>query len=382
MTAPQQMYRHAGRIARVPFPRSGAGTSETSCSPLAYGKNTALRKAPAPESSGPGKLWMDGTERQVPGSPGRENKEYGVSTQRGLGRGLDTLFKSGREQEAGHGVHKVPLAMLSANPQQPRRHFAEQPLEELTESVKNQGVLQPILVRPVPGTAPQRYEIVAGERRWRAAQKAGLTEVPVIVRELSDQETLVLALVENLQREDLNPMEEARGFAQLKEEFGLSQEDLALRVNKSRSAIANSMRLLTLPEEAREDLSANRYSAGHARALLAITDPLAQEQLRQRILRDHLPVRGAEALAAAWKESGTLPEEAAPFSRPESKRRAAAGTPVRESHYAGLQEELARCLSLSVSVTGKEDKGKIAVSFTSKEELRRILALFGLEASI
>lgn len=305
-----------------------------------------------------------------------------MSTHRGLGRGLEALMGNGREQEPGADVHKVPLALLSANPQQPRRHFAEQALDELAESVKAQGVLQPILVRPLPGTTPQHYEIVAGERRWRAAQKAGLVEVPVVVRELSDQETLVLALVENLQREDLNPMEEARGYAQLKEEFGLSQEDLAQRVAKSRSAIANSMRLLTLPGAAQEDLSLGKYSAGHARALLAVGDAAAQEQLRQRILRDQLSVRSAEAMAAVWKETGTLPEEGTVPARPEAKRRdpGAAGA-APSGDYATLQEELGRCLSLPVRVTGREDKGKISVAFSSREELQQLLALFGLETA-
>ena len=306
-----------------------------------------------------------------------------VSTQqRGLGRGLDALFKSGREQETGAAVQKVPLSALSANPQQPRRHFASQPLEELAESIKSQGVLQPILVRPLTGETPPRYEIVAGERRWRAAQKAGLVEVPVVVRELSDQETLVIALVENLQREDLNPMEEARGFAQLKEEFGLSQEDLAQRVNKSRSAIANSMRLLGLPEAAREDLAQGRFSAGHARALLTVSDPEAQEVLRLRMVRDHLSVREAEFLAAAWKESGAFPEEGS-IPRTGGKRRTrgeepSAGPAMRGSMGA-LQEDLARCLSLPVKVAGDVNKGKISVAFNSKEELDRLVALFGLE---
>jgi ParB family chromosome partitioning protein len=306
-----------------------------------------------------------------------------VSTQRGLGRGLDALFKSGKEQEESAGAQALPLSALSANPQQPRRHFAEQPLEELAESIKNQGLLQPILVRPIAGSAPPRYEIVAGERRWRAAQRAGLSEVPVVVRELTDQETLILALVENLQREDLNPMEEARGFARLKEEFGLSQEDLAQRVNKSRSAIANSMRLLSLPDPARDDLASGRFSAGHARALLTINAAEAQEVLRQRIVREHLSVRETEALAAAWKENGALPAGNIGPAKPDGARRGRS----REGAESGpggkldsLREELARGLALPVTVAGNENKGTISVRFNSADELRRLLVLFGLEA--
>ncbi len=295
---------------------------------------------------------------------------------RGLGRGLETLFKSGRDITAGAETQKLPIASLTPNPQQPRRAFADTQLEELAAAIKAQGVLQPLLVRPVGGS---RYEIIAGERRWRASKLAGLIEVPVVVRELNDQETLVVALMENLQREDLTPMEEAQGFARLKEEFSLSQDDLAQRLGKSRSAVANTLRLLSLPESARQDLAEGKITAGHARALLMISDPASQEKLRGRIAREHLTVREAEGFAAAWKENGILPDgPEGSNDAPAAGKKPRGPREARSEEAGALQEKLCKALALPVTVTGKGNKGRISVRYGSKKELNALLARLGL----
>ncbi len=312
---------------------------------------------------------------------------------RGLGRGLDALFQNNTEAagvvtEAPAGVaapaHRqeplhVKLSALAPNPQQPRRHFSEQQMEELASSIKAQGVLQPILVRPLSRSqdgSRNTYEIIAGERRWRAAIKAGLATVPVVVKEMSDQEVLVVALMENLQREDLTPMEEALGLQQLKDEFGLSQEEMAQRLGKSRSAIANTLRLLALPEAAREDLAEGRISAGHARALLMITDGDSQEAFRRYMTANNCSVREAENIATIWKETGSLPEDLHAGSQNTASPKAK--TPPDEALLA-LQEKLAQSLSLPVSIKGKESKGTISLKYGSKEELAALLAKLGVE---
>ncbi|MDL2210442.1 ParB/RepB/Spo0J family partition protein [Desulfovibrio sp. OttesenSCG-928-O18] len=305
---------------------------------------------------------------------------------RGLGRGLDALFQNSADVVAESGAvvksgtaptNNVPVDSLMPNPQQPRRHFSEQQLEELSASIKSQGVLQPILVRPVAGH-DGIYEIIAGERRWRAAKLAGLKSVPVVVREMNDQEVLVVALMENLQREDLTPMEEALGLQQLKDEFGLSQEDMAHRLGKSRSAIANTLRLLSLPDAAREDLAEGRISAGHARALLVVTDPESQEALRQYLLSSHCSVREAERIAGIWKDTGALPEDMAVSAKRAVSAGRSGSAPQNEALLA-LQEKICQALALPVTIKGKENKGRISVSYASKEELDALLAKLGLD---
>lgn len=303
------------------------------------------------------------------------------SGSRGLGRGLDALFQHAATdapsvQPGGSGQQKAHVDALTPNPQQPRRQFSDPLLEELAASIKVQGVLQPILVRSQSGDAGQ-YEIIAGERRWRAAKLAGLTSVPIIVKEMNDQEVLVVALMENLQREDLTPIEEAMGLQQLKEEFGFSQEDMAHRLGKSRSAVANTLRLLTLPELAREDLVEGRLSAGHARALLMITDPECQEILRQHIVASHCTVREAERLASVWKDTGALPEDLTmPMVKPSGE--AGVKTAVLDESLQVLQERLGQALSLPVTIKGKENKGRVSVAYASKEELEMLLSRLGI----
>ncbi len=301
-----------------------------------------------------------------------------ASNSLGLGRGLDALIRDTGAGKSDTPAQALPLSDIEPNPDQPRRQFDQKALDELAASIKSQGVLQPILVRPFGEARPGKYSIVAGERRWRAAQLAGLIEIPVVIRSFSAQQTLMAALIENLQREDLNPVEEALGIQTLKDEFGLSQEELAQQLGKSRSAVANSLRLLSLSEAVREDLSDGRLSAGHARALLSVTDDKAREYLRNLILEEHLSVREAEGLAAQWKECGAFrPDslEARPAEQPAGPSR----PKPQSARLVELQNRLGESLNLNVKVTGKESKGRISVGFNSKDELDALLARLGLD---
>lgn len=243
---------------------------------------------------------------------------------------------------------KLPLALIKPNPEQPRRRFDQAALEELAASIRKQGLLQPLLVRP----KGEAYELVAGERRYRAAQLAGLKEAPVIVRDLNDREALELALVENLQREDLNPVEEALGYQRLLD-MGHSQAQIAEAVGKARSTVTNALRLLQLDDESREALAAGRISAGHARALLMLPETQRPRLLR-RIVKEKLSVRQAERLA----------------SRPEKPRR-------REA-YPDLARDLENRLGLKVRFSG-EKRGKLEIYYFSEEELEAILDLLGYQ---
>ena len=294
---------------------------------------------------------------------------------RGLGnRGVNALIINTKEERP--VPQAVPLDDLLPNPQQPRKCFSTQQLEELAASIQAQGILQPLLVRPLQGV-PGKYEIIAGERRWRASQIAGLATVPVMVRDLNDQEALLVALMENLQREDLAPLEEAQGMQQLKDEFGLSQEDVARQLGKSRSAVANALRLLSLPEKAREDLAEGRISAGHARALLAISEPESQELFRIHIVKHHISVREAEQLVSFWKDNGSFPPEMAGTSGSASTRSAKSSDEKKNGTLATLQETLGKLLAMPVTVTGKDTRGCISVRYNSKEELEVLLRRLG-----
>ena len=317
----------------------------------------------------------------------------------GLGKGLDALIRETQEPQQSSGVRMLPLGDIVPNPRQPRRNFNEKALEELAASIRSQGLLQPLLVRPLGPPHPGKFEIVAGERRWRASQIAGLSEVPVLVRSFSALDTLAAALIENLQREDLNPIEEAQGLHTLKEEFGLSQDDLAQKLGKSRSAIANSLRLLSLSEPIRGLIADGKLSAGHARALLSVTDSRAQEYLKNLILESRLSVREAEGLASGWKDTGrfelaglsiepqdggmeiqSTPEmetesesdshENAPQ---ESGRDNARKSKPQSAKILEIQNRIGEIFHVPVRVTGKETKGKISFSFNSKEELDALL---------
>lgn len=302
-----------------------------------------------------------------------------TGSQRGLGRGLDALFRNTIEPAKAADVTRVAVRNLRPNPNQPRKIFDEEALEELAASIRTQGVLQPLLVRPIAGTDPQAYEIVAGERRWRASQKAGLREVPVLVRDLSDQETMAVALIENLQREDLNPMEEALAMHDLREQFAMSQEDLATKLGKSRPAVTNTLRLLQLPEAARDDLKALRITPGHARAILSVTDAPVQEALREAIVVHSLTVRYAEEAANHWKKHGVLPEALHELpSRAQAPKAPSTGR-AKPPALKLLQKRIAADFNIRASVSGSEDKGRITLTYDTPEQLAALKARLGLE---
>ncbi len=278
-----------------------------------------------------------------------------------LGRGLDALLgddPGGPGDEAGARIARMtPVESLRPGRHQPRRHFAEADIEELAASIKELGILQPLLVRELDD-APGEYEIIAGERRWRAAQRARLHEVPVIERRLTDAEALEIALVENLQREDLSPVDEAQGYRRLADEFGHTQEDLARILGKSRSHIANMLRLLNLPDGVKALLDGGGISPGHARALLAARDPAAAARA---VVRRGLNVRQTERL---------IRMENAP-ARPAG--RTAAGTPEKDVDTVALERELASLLGLRVEISPAGERGSLTVHYESLEQLDHVL---------
>ena len=267
---------------------------------------------------------------------------------RALGRGLGALLPP-TEPEDTTRLRELPVESLVANPQQPRKSFDARALEELAVSIRMSGLLQPLVVRP----RGSQYEILVGERRWRAAQQAGLTRVPVIVREASDAEALELGLVENLLREDLNPVEAAQAYQRLLAEFGWTQEELAQRLGKDRSSIANALRLLRLPEPIQEDLRTGRLTMGHARALLGLPSAAAQLRLRERILSQDWSVRATEAGVQARRPG-----------RPKVRRRA--------PDIEAVEEELRMALGTRVRIVGNLLRGRIELPYTSASELERI----------
>jgi len=312
----------------------------------------------------------------------------------GLGKGLDALIRETSENKTSAGSKTLLLRNIIPNPNQPRRTFDQEALEELAASIKSQGLLQPILVRPLGPTHPGKYEIVAGERRWRASKMAGLLEVPVLIKNFTEQDMRAAALIENLQREDLNPLEEALALYGLKEEFNLSQDELAQKIGKSRPAVANSLRLLSLPKHVQESLASGKLSAGHARALLSVSDPEAQSALHELIQHDSLSVREAEGLASIWKEHGTfnLVSPTSPHSPaddtadgfPQNSEQPAGGYETAgQKHKKSVKSQSARLMEAQnhigslfqapVKITGKEEKGKISISFNSREELEALL---------
>lgn len=277
---------------------------------------------------------------------------------RGLGRGLDALMGE-RPAPAAGAPSELALDEIDAGGEQPRRRFVDETIEELAQSIASHGVLQPILVEPAGG----RYRIIAGERRFRAARRAGLQRIPAVVRSSGDDERLTLALVENIQREDLTPMEEAQAYRRIIEVSGVSQEELAGRVGKHRSTIANSLRLLGLPVEVQNALADGTITAGHARALLMIPDPDERQRLFKRIAR--YSVREAEAYAARVRNR--------------EKRNSAGGAagnrqeqPPADPHLRELEQRLIDTLGTKVAVTGSVQRGKIEISFFNSEDLDRL----------
>lgn len=290
---------------------------------------------------------------------------------KGLGSGLDALFGGKpviEDTPSGEKVLLLPLRSVSPNPNQPRRSFDAGRLEELTASIREQGVLQPILVRPVPGK-PAQYEIVAGERRYRAAEQAGLKHIPAIVKPLEDKATLEIALIENIQRQDLNPLEEAASYRELLDNYKYTQAQLAEKLGKSRVYIANTMRLLALPEDIRQLITAGRISAGHGRALLMLDDDADRRLLADRIIELGLSVRQAEALA---REPELLHKPAAPAT-PDKKPAARTARP-EDLLLSAVGEKLRERLQTKVSVQRRGKKGgKITLEYFNDEELERLL---------
>lgn len=306
--------------------------------------------------------------------------------ERGLGRGLDALFRNVAAEDPASGKKEtfaaapratttLPIAALTPCKSQPRKHFDEAALDELAASIRSQGVIQPLLVRPLRSETATVYEIVAGERRWRAAQKAGLTEVPVYLREMSDEDALTAALVENLQREDLNPLEEALAIQSLRERLPLSQEDLARRLGKSRSAIANALRLLQLPRPMQEALKDGLFTPGHARAVLALPERALQDVLFAAIMERHLSVRDAEDAVTHWKRHGLLPS--ALLSSPAAPRRPRAPKPP--SIKLAIRQ-LREAVNPKASISGNDRKGRITLPYESEAQLAELLGRLGLSA--
>lgn len=284
-----------------------------------------------------------------------------VKPKGGLGRGLDALIPG--PEHTGSTVHDVPIDAIGPNPRQPRQAMSPETLQELADSIKEHGLIQPLIVsllgEGVLGSEP-RYELIAGERRLRAARLAGLDRVPVIIKEATAQESLELALVENVQRADLNPLEEATAYRQLVEEFGLTQDRVADRVGKSRTTVTNTLRLLGLPDEVKTALLQGVISEGHARALLALDNALLQLALLKQIGEHGLSVRATEELVRRLNEEARLAGEAAP-EQPEK--------PKKDAQTAALEDDFRRSLGTKVELFRTSRGGRLVIHFYSDEEL-------------
>jgi len=266
---------------------------------------------------------------------------------------------------AGAYYDEVPAGAITPNPRQPRQVFDEDTLEELADSIRAVGLLQPVVVRAI---MPGHYEIVMGERRWRACQRAGLAHVPAIVRHTSDDDLLRDALIENLHREQLNPLEEAAAYQQLLDDFGATHEELARRVGRSRPHISNTLRLLQLPPDVQRRVAAAVLSAGHARALLAVQDAAAQEQLARRIVAEGLSVRAVEEIVAVGAQPARPPRQAS-------------ASPPAEPVLREFADRLSDAFETRVKVELGQRKGKIVVEFASLEDLARIVAVMSPDAA-
>lgn len=271
---------------------------------------------------------------------------------RGLGRGLDALLSSTPAPEKGEALVEVPIDQIQPNPLQPRKSFTPEALAELASSIRATGVIQPVVVRRVTGG----YQLIAGERRWRASRAAGRTTIPAVVREASDVESLEIALVENLLREDLNPLEAAEAYQKLLADFGWTQEELGARVGKDRSSIANALRLFKLPAVIQDDLRAGRLTMGHAVALLGLTTAAEQLKLRDEILAHSWSVRTTEATVQTRRPA------------PTAGRR-------RSVELVALEETIAHALMTRVRITGHDKRGRIEIEYGNADELERITAI-------
>jgi ParB family chromosome partitioning protein len=292
----------------------------------------------------------------------------------GLGKGLGALIGTPTAParadtvESGERVHQINLANIVPSALQPRKDFAREALQELVDSIRQHGIIQPLIVRQV-GT---RFELIAGERRWRAAQELGLTQAPVIIRSAGDMEVLELSLIENLQRADLNPIEEAQGYARLASEFGMRQEDIALKVGRSRAAVANAMRLLDLHPQVQIWLAQDLLSVGHAKVLLALKAPEEQLLAAETVLRRNATVRSTERLVARQLGIGR--------SRRKS-RRTGAEQAASSATIEHLQNRLQEHLATHVSIHHGEKRGRIEIEYYGNDDLQRVVTALGLTPS-
>lgn len=286
-----------------------------------------------------------------------------MSRPSGLGRGLGALIPSAGPE--GSGFLTLRLTSIIPNPRQPRGIFDDQALEELAHSLREVGVLQPVVVRPA---GEGRFELIAGERRVRAARLAGLEEIPAVVRESGDDQLLTEALVENLHRADLNPLEEAAAYQQLLDDFGMTHDALASKLGRSRPAISNALRLLNLPAGLQQAVAAGTLTAGHARAILALEERSRQEQVGRRVIAEGLSVRATEELVRRL-----LPSPAENGQDPQEQATAAG----RSSPFAGLQRRLSDVLATRVRISGTPRRGKVVIDYAGQEDLERLLAVLG-----
>jgi ParB family chromosome partitioning protein len=287
-----------------------------------------------------------------------------------LGKGLSALISARPapirlEAEPGEQIQQVELATIVPSPLQPRKDFAREALAELVESIRQHGIIQPLVVRNVAG----KHELIAGERRWRAAQEAGLARVPIITRTATDLEVLELSLIENLQRADLNPIEEAEAYARLANEFGMRQEDIAQKVGRSRASVANSMRLLDLHEQVQTWLTQGLLSVGHAKVLLGLKDAEEQRAVAETILRRSATVRATERLVAK-QMGGTRP-----------RRRRQATNTATSATIDDLQSRLQEHLGTRVTLHHGEKRGRIEIEYYGNDDLQRVLGALGLPSS-
>lgn len=282
-----------------------------------------------------------------------------IKKKSGLGKGLDAIFAENGTEESNRSAEELKLSDLEPNRGQPRKDFDDETLAELADSISQHGILQPLLVRPIFGGG---YQIVAGERRWRAARMAGLTTVPAIIRELDDEQVMEIALIENLQREDLSPLEEAMGYQSLMDSYDMTQEEVAKIVGKSRSAVANVLRLLKLPEEVQSLIRSGQVSAGHGRALLSFPDDVEKIAVAKRVIEEDLSVREVERLAQKANEV------------PKKKDVKPRGIPYFNEVELSLHDYLGR----KVRVNGDEKKGTLQIEFYGQEDLSELIRKLNL----
>lgn len=289
-----------------------------------------------------------------------------MAKSRGLGKGLKALIPdenlmsvdNSEEETAEKLVFFLQINKIRPNPGQPRKKFNREKLEELAASIREHGILQPLVVRPENNA----YTIIAGERRWRGATMAGLKEVPVIVKDMPAKDVMEIALIENVQREDLNPIEEAEAYGALMEHFNLTQGEIGIRIGKSRTAVTNTMRLLNLPQKVREEVLEDRISSGHARALLSLEDAKMMEALCAEIIEKKLSVRETENSVRDLK-------------KPKEEK----AKPEKNPYILAVEDRLKQKFATKVKISGKKDKGKIELDYYSTDDLNRILDLLGYE---